>query len=71
MEQLNFARITKDEEEEWIEPVHCISHQAVIRPEKKTTPVGIVFHSSASFHGHCLNDYWYKEPDLLNNSYII
>jgi hypothetical protein len=27
----------------------------------------IVFNSSASFNGHCLNDYWHKGPDLLSN----
>ena len=44
-----------------------IAHHAVVRPEKKTTPIRIVFNSSASFKGHSLNDYWYKGPDLLNN----
>ncbi|XP_014667636.1 PREDICTED: uncharacterized protein LOC106809165 [Priapulus caudatus] len=48
-------------------PVHYISHHAVIRPEKKSTPVRIVFNSSASFKGHSLNDYWEKGPDLLND----
>ena len=26
-----------------------------------------MFNSSSSYHGHTLNDYWYKGPDLLNN----
>ena len=34
---------------------------------EKTTPICIVFNSSAPFHGHQLNDYWIKGPDLLNN----
>ena len=48
-------------------PVHYVSHHAVVRPEKKSTPVRIVFNSSAVYLGHSLNDYWYKGPDLLNN----
>ena len=35
--------------------------------KKTSTPVRIVFNSSASFNGHALNDYWFKGPDLLNN----
>ena len=42
------------------------SHQAVIRTEKKSTPVRIVFNSSSVYQGHALNDYWLKGPDLLN-----
>ena len=39
----------------------------MLRPESKSTPVRIVFNSSAEFHGHKLNDYWMKGPDLLND----
>lgn len=63
-----FARkLTEKEVTEYEGPVHYISHHAVLRPEKRSTPVRIVFNSSASYHGHCLNDYWYKGPDLLND----
>ena len=44
-----------------------MSHHEVLRPEKKSTPIRIVFNSSANFQGHCLNDYWMKGPDLLNS----
>ena len=27
----------------------------------------IVYNSSSTYQGHCLNDYWLKGPDLLNN----
>jgi hypothetical protein len=68
MEQLGFARkLNKKEMQEWKGPVHYIPHHAIVRPEKKSTPVRIVFNSSALFNGHCLNDYWHKGPDLLNN----
>jgi hypothetical protein len=68
MEDMTFSRkLTKKEIEEWKGPVHYISHHAVIRPEKRSTPVRIVFNSSTTYEGHTLNDYWYKGPDLLNN----
>ena len=68
MEEMQFARkLTPKEIEEWKGPVHYVAHHAVLRPEKKSTPVRIVFNSSASYAGHTLNDYWYKGPDLLNN----
>jgi hypothetical protein len=68
MEDMTFSRnLTKKEIEEWKGPVHYISHHAVIHPEKRSTPVRIVFNSSATYEGHTLNDYWYKGPYLLNN----
>lgn len=68
MEQNKFARKLSDEEIKNYEgPVHYISHHPVIRPEKKSTPVRIVFNSSAAFNGHRLNEYWEKGPDLLND----
>ena len=68
MNELKFSRkLSQKEAEEYKGPVHYISHHAVVRPEKKSTPVRIVFNSSAVYQGHCLNDYWMKGPDLLNN----
>ena len=68
MEQKGFSRKLSNEEMETYDgPVHYISHHPVIRPDKKSTPVRIVFNASASFNGHRLNDYWEKGPDLLND----
>ena len=68
LEDMKFSRkLTEQEKIERKGPVHYIAHHAVLRPGKKTTPVRIVYNSSASFKGHTLNDYWYKGPDLLNN----
>ena len=68
MEALNFARkLSEEEMKNYKGPVHYISHHAVVRPEKKSTPVRIVFNSSSVYQGHKLNDYWKKGPDLLNN----
>ena len=64
---MQFARkLTKQELETYKGPVHYIAHHEIVRPEK-TTPIRIVFNSSASFQGHRLNDYWMKGPDLLNS----
>ena len=67
MTEIQFARkLTKQELETFKGPVHYIAHHQIVRPEK-TTPIRIVFNSSASFQGHRLNDYWMKGPDLLNS----
>ena len=67
MEKLGFSRkLEKEEIKSYKGPVHYIAHHAVVRLEKKSTPVRIVFNSSANYKGHCLNDYWHKGPDLLN-----
>jgi hypothetical protein len=64
LEEMGFARkVTKEEVKSNDGPVHYISHHAVVRPEKKSTPVRIVFNSYATFKGHTLN----KGPDLLNS----
>ncbi|XP_028412195.1 uncharacterized protein LOC114535018 [Dendronephthya gigantea] len=68
MEELGFSRrITQEEEQQYYGPVHYINHHAIIRPEKRSTPLRIVYNSSSSYQGHRLNDYWLKGPDLLNN----
>ena len=58
MEKLKFSRKISKEEEVYQGPVHYIPHHAVLRPDKKSTPVRIVFNSSASYKGHVLNNYW-------------
>ena len=68
MEELKFSRkLTAEDIENYEGPVHYIAHHMVLRPDSESTPVRIVFNSSSSFHGHKLNDYWMKGPDLLNN----
>ena len=41
----------------------------MLKPESKRTPCHIVFNSGANFHGHVLNEYNAKGPDMLNNSF--
>ena len=72
MNEMKFSRkLSKKELEEYKGPVHYVSHHEVLRPESKSTPVRIVFNSSAVFQGHRLNDYWMKGPDLLNDLFGI
>ena len=68
MNQLQLARkVTEEEMRRYSGPVHYISHHEDLRPESKSTPVRIVFNTSAVFKVHKLNDYWMKGPDLLND----
>ena len=68
MEELKFSRkLTAEDIENYEGPVHYIAHHMVLRPDSESTPLRIVFNSSSSFHGHKLNDYWMKGPNLLNN----
>ncbi|XP_071519122.1 uncharacterized protein [Panulirus ornatus] len=46
-------------------PVHYIPHHEILRPDSKSTPIRIVFNSSASYMGHVLNDYYANGPDML------
>ena len=44
MVEMNFCRkLSEDEAKNYKGPVHYIPHHAVVRPEKKSTPVRIVF----------------------------
>lgn len=60
-------KLTQKEVDNYEGPTHYISHHDVLKPDSKSTPVRIVFNSSASYMGQELNDYWAKGPDLLNN----
>lgn len=48
-------------------PVHYIHHHEVLKPESSSTPLRIVFNSSASYMGQRLNEFWAKGPNILNN----
>ena len=46
---------------------YYMAHHAVLKPDSKSTPVRIVFNTSALFRGISLNDCYAKGPDMLNN----
>ena len=60
-------KLTKEELINYKGPIHYISHHEVLKPDSKSTPVRIMFNSSANYMGHVLNEYWAKGPDLLNS----
>lgn len=60
-------KLTSTEINSYEGPVHYISHHEVLKPGSKSTPLRIVFNSSASFMGHVLNNYWMKGPKVLND----
>eukprot|EP00794_Sanderia_malayensis_P000823 gene823-120_t len=72
MNEMKFSRkLISEELESYKGPVDYIPHHAVLRPEKKSTPIRIVFNSSSVYQGHQLNDYCMNVPDLLNNLFGI
>ena len=60
-------KLSQTELKNYTGPIHYISHHEVLKPDSKSTPVRIVFNSSARCMGHMLNDYWAKGPHLLND----
>lgn len=64
-------KLTDEEMENYRGPVHYLPHHEVLKPDSKSTPMRIVFNSSASYMGHSLNDYYAKGPDVLGDLFGI
>ena len=62
-------KLSENEINSYAGPVHYISHHAVTK-DSSSTPVRIVFNSSANYKGHVLNDYWAKGPDAFINNLL-
>ena len=59
-------KLTANDLKEYSGPYYYLSHHEVLKTAS-STPFRIVFNSSFKYHGHNLNDYWAKGPNLLNN----
>ena len=66
-----FARKVSDSElASWVDAgkkIYFISHQIVVVPENKTTPVRVVFNSSQKYMGKSLNSCLALGPEIMNN----
>ena len=60
-------KLTFDEMMCYRGPVHYIPHHEVHKPDSQSTPLRIVFNSSATFMGHDINSFWAKGPNILND----
>ena len=50
MEGMKFSRkLTEKEKSEWKGPVYYVAHHAVRCPEKKSTPIRIVFNNQRAY----------------------
>ena len=64
----NFAKkLTLAEMQSYKGPVQYLPHHGVHKKTSISTPLRIVFNSSASFKGKRINDFWAKGPDMLNS----
>ena len=50
-------KLTESELDTYDLPTYYVSHHEVVNPNSKSTPVRIVFNSSAKYMGHALNEY--------------
>ncbi len=48
-------------------PIYYLPHHGVYRPDKKSTPLRVVFDPASPFHGVSLNSFLYKGPGLIGN----
>ncbi|XP_068245285.1 uncharacterized protein [Palaemon carinicauda] len=72
MTKRNVIRKLSDEEvKNYVGPVTYIRHHEVLKPGSVSTPLRIVFDSSAKYMGQSLNSFWAKGPNILNSMFGI
>ena len=68
MKERNVTRkISVEEMQSYAGPVYYIPHHEVLKPSSSSTPLRIVFNASTKYMGQCINDWWAKGPDIINN----
>ena len=60
-------KLSKEEIEEYNGPIYYIAHHEVLKKDSASTPCRIVFDASGKFGEYVSNNFWAKEPDLINN----
>lgn len=50
-----------------IKPVYYLPHHGIYRPEKKSTPLRVVFDRACQYQGVSLNSFLHKGPCLIGN----
>ena len=60
-------KLSPEEVEDKGKPEYYLPHHGVYRPEKKSTPLRVVFDPACQFHGVSLNSFLYKGPCLIGN----
>ena len=63
-------KVTQEELDSWVQSgrkIYYISHQIVVVPDNKTTPVRVVFNSSQKYLGKSLNSCLSLGPEVLNS----
>ena len=67
-EKNGWARpLTEDEVNANDKPVYYLPHHGVYRPEKKSTPLRVVFDPACQYQGVSLNSFLHKGPCLIGN----
>ena len=60
-------KLTREEATNANGPVHYLPHHGIYRPEKKNTPLRVVFDPASSYQGVSLNSFLFKGPCLIGN----
>lgn len=67
-EKNGWARALSEREvQAGVKPVYYLPHHGIYRPEKKSTPLRIVFDPASQFQGVSLNSLLHKGPCLIGN----
>lgn len=59
--------LSEEELNQDTKPVYYLLHHGVYRPDKPSTPLGVVFDPACKYQGVSLNSFLYKGPCLIGN----